>query len=168
MIGVIANLSEHGVIREFFELFKTPWEFYRSDRRYDVLLCAGDAPFPPTAAKLVIVYASSKTLADTEVEIDSQRRSTLLSYKGGRIPVYEGSITFRHKGCGILTDEIFHESAGYLQQSTAARWPELAMTCSARSTLCSPWVSQLLTPAYRHWICISLFCGISSSDPGSP
>src|SRR2546427_545613 len=120
MIGVIANLSEHGVIREFFELFKTPWEFYRNDRRYDVLLCAGDAPFPPTAAKLVIVYASSKPLADTEVEIDSQRRSTLLSYKGGRIPVYEGSITFRHKGCGILTDEIFHESAGYLQQSNSS------------------------------------------------
>src|SRR3989449_7470811 len=120
MIGVIANLTEHGVVREFFELFKTPWEFYRSDRRYEVLLCAGDAQFCPTAAKLVIVYASSKTLFDAEEEIDSQRRSTILSYKGGRIPIYEGSITFRHKGFGILTDEIFHESAGYLQQSNSS------------------------------------------------
>src|SRR5256712_1096339 len=117
MIGVIANLTEHGVIREFFELFKTPWEFYRSDRRYEVLLCAGDAQFCPTAAKLVIIYAGSKTLFDAEEEIDSQRRSTILSYKGGRIPIYEGSITFRHKGFGILTDEISHGSAGYLQHS---------------------------------------------------
>src|SRR3989442_7744714 len=120
MIGVIANLTEHGVIREFFELFKTPWEFYRSDRRYEVLLCAGDAQFCPTAAKLVIIYAGSKTLFDAEEEIDSQRRSTILSYKGGRIPIYEGSITFRHKGFGILTDEISHGSAGYLQHSNGS------------------------------------------------
>ena len=117
MIGVIADQTEHGVVREFFELFKTPWEFYRSDRRYEVLLCAGDAQFCPTAAKLVIIYASSKTLCDAEEEIDSQRRRTILSYKGGRIPIYEGSLAFRHKGFEILTDEISHGSAGYLQQS---------------------------------------------------
>jgi hypothetical protein len=33
MIGIIANPTEHSVVREFFELFKTPWEFYRSDRK---------------------------------------------------------------------------------------------------------------------------------------
>ena len=36
MIGVIADSAEQDVVREFFELFKTPWEFYRRDRRYDV------------------------------------------------------------------------------------------------------------------------------------
>ena len=30
MIGVIADPAEHNVVREFFELFKTPWEFYRA------------------------------------------------------------------------------------------------------------------------------------------
>jgi len=79
MLGVIANPTDHGVVREFFELFKTPWEFYRSDHRYEVLLCAGDAQLCRTAAKLVIIYAGSKTLFDAEVEIDSQRRSTILS-----------------------------------------------------------------------------------------
>lgn len=120
MIGVIANLTEHGDIREFFELFKTPWEFYRSDSRYEVLLCAGDAQFCRTAARLVIIYAGSKTLFDAEEEIESQRRSTILSYKGSRIPIYEGSITFRHKGFGVLTDEISHGWAGYLQQSNGS------------------------------------------------
>jgi len=120
MLGVIANPTDHGVVREFFELFKTPWEFYRSDHRYEVLLCAGDAQLCRTAAKLVIIYAGSKTLFDAEVEIDSQRRSTILSYKGGRIPIYKGSITFRQNGFGILTDEISHGSAGYLQQSNGS------------------------------------------------
>ena len=41
MIGVIANPSDHDVVREFFELFKTPWEFYRGEQGYEVLLCAG-------------------------------------------------------------------------------------------------------------------------------
>ena len=120
MIGVIANSGDHGTVREFFELFKTPWEFYRSDRRYQVLLCAGDAKFSRTAAELVIIYACSKTLFDPEEEIASQRRSTILSYKKGRIPIYEGSITFRHKGLEILKDEISHGSAGYLQKSNGS------------------------------------------------
>ena len=49
MIGVIADSAEQNVVREFFELFKTPWEFYRRDRQYDVLLCAGDGQFDETA-----------------------------------------------------------------------------------------------------------------------
>src|SRR5207245_11695968 len=106
MIGVIANLTEHGVIREFFELFKTPWEFYRSDRRYDVLLCAGDAQFCPTAAKLVIIYAGSNTRFDGEEEIDSQRTSTILSYKGGRFPTYEDYIKLLQMGFILLIYEI--------------------------------------------------------------
>ena len=42
VIGVIANQSNEGAVREFFELFKTPWEFYRDGVRYDVVLCHGD------------------------------------------------------------------------------------------------------------------------------
>ena len=59
MIGVIADPAEADVVREFFELFKTPWEFYRRGERYDVLLCAGDWPFEGTA-KLVVLYAGKK------------------------------------------------------------------------------------------------------------
>jgi len=41
VIGVVAKEAEHPVVREFFELFKTPWEFYDSNRDYDVVLCLG-------------------------------------------------------------------------------------------------------------------------------
>ena len=35
--------EDHDLVREFFELFKTPWEFYRPGRRYHVLLSHGGA-----------------------------------------------------------------------------------------------------------------------------
>ena len=38
MLGVVADSAEQHVVQEFFELFKTPWEFYRADRQYEVLL----------------------------------------------------------------------------------------------------------------------------------
>src|SRR2546426_3048961 len=119
MIGVIANQTEHDVVREFFELFKTPWEFYRSDRRYEVVLCAGDDQFEGTVVNLVIIYAGEKTLFDVEakIQIDSQRRNTIFSYKGSRMPIYGDSVIFRHEGMGVLTDEHTGQSTAYLDQS---------------------------------------------------
>ncbi len=67
MIGVIADSADQDVVREFFELFKTPWEFYRKDRQYEVLLCAEDSQFDGTA-KLVLLYAGRKMHFDDEQE----------------------------------------------------------------------------------------------------
>ncbi len=118
MIGVIADSAEHDVVREFFELFKTPWEFYRGDQQYDVLVCAGDRPFDATA-KLVVLYAGRKTNFD-----DAQknppgrpRRQCILSYKGNRIPIYGETITFPEKKSGLLTDEDSQEGVAYLDRS---------------------------------------------------
>ena len=57
MIGVLANEEEHEVVREFFELFKTPWETYRSDGQYDVALVAGKnvSAHNVAAARLVMI-----------------------------------------------------------------------------------------------------------------
>src|SRR5436190_45331 len=113
MIGVIANPSEHAVVREFFELFKTPWELYRSDRRYDVLLCAGDAVLPENGAQLVLIYGGRRLPVDAaaDVELLSERTETrTLLHNGTRIPVYGDSITFREDS-GTLADEASGESA---------------------------------------------------------
>lgn len=74
MIGVIAAVEDHGIAREFFELFKTPWEFYRKDHRYDVLLCAGSCD-AVGAAKLVVLYSGKRTQFDDQPQ-------------AGRIPIY--------------------------------------------------------------------------------
>ena len=41
MIGVIADSADHAVVREFFELFKTPWEFF--ERIGNMTLCFAPA-----------------------------------------------------------------------------------------------------------------------------
>ena len=119
MIGVIAEPTDHNVVREFFELFKTPWEFYRADRQYDVLLCAGDGEFDATA-KLVLFYAGRKMRFDDELTIQNARdgkHPCILSYHGNRIPIYGDTITFPEKGCNFLTEEDSQEGAAYLVES---------------------------------------------------
>jgi len=116
MIGVIADPSEQDVVREFFELFKTPWEFYRRDVRYEVLLCTGDGQFDGTT-KLVLFYAGRKTHCDYEQRIQTscQRKHTcILSYQGNRIPIYGDTVTFPENGMGLLVDEDSRLCAAFL------------------------------------------------------
>src|SRR5271163_4277046 len=107
MIGVIADPAEHGVVREFFELFKTPWGFYRRDRQYDVVLCAGDAPFDD-AAKLVLFYAGKNTQFDRERKLRTgpqRKQAFLLTRQGRRFPIYGDAITFPQTVNGLLIEE---------------------------------------------------------------
>jgi peptidoglycan/xylan/chitin deacetylase (PgdA/CDA1 family) len=124
MIGVIADPVDHPVVREFFELFKTPWEFHRKDRQYDVVLCAGDCPFGGTA-NLFLLYAGKKTHFDEQQKIQTgQQRQTscMFLYGGERIPIYGDAITFAAHGSTLLTDEGSQECAGYLEQTEGRQW----------------------------------------------
>jgi hypothetical protein len=118
MIGVIAASAEQDIVGEFFELFKTPWEFYRQDRRYDVLLSAGSGQFDE-AAKLVVFYAGRRAHFDDEHQIETgweRRQPCILSHHGSRVPIYGDTVTFV-AGSGLLTDEGSHEGVAYLDQS---------------------------------------------------
>ncbi|HLW53541.1 MAG TPA: hypothetical protein VKW06_11925 [Candidatus Angelobacter sp.] len=101
MIGVVANPAEHAAVREFFELFKTPWEFYRQNRRYEVLLCAGDGEFQETDVRLILIYSSNEVAFDGKAHIQcasSKGEAPLPSYKGTRIPIYGACTSVRKKG----------------------------------------------------------------------
>jgi hypothetical protein len=113
VIGVIANSAEHIVISEFFELFKTPWEFYQSDRQYEVLLCAGSGDFAKNTAKLVLIYASGNLAVDfvEKIEIASRKRNRMLLLRGARLPIYGDRITFRENGTDLLIDEESRQTA---------------------------------------------------------
>lgn len=119
MIGVIAEPGDRDVVREFFELFKTPWEFHRQGQRYDVLLCAGRRT-PEDAAKLVVVYAGAKTGFDDRQGIQTDprpRRTGVLAYQAGRIPVYGDTIAFPDNGNALLTDADSGQCLAYLDRS---------------------------------------------------
>jgi hypothetical protein len=91
MIGVVANSSEDSVVREFFQLFKTPWEFYQPHRTYEVILCAGAGSFDENAAGLVLIYSGRKLPLDAIEGVEIAEHSgdaCSLPYKGFRIPIY--------------------------------------------------------------------------------
>lgn len=89
MIGVIPNESEKKIVREFFELFKVPWEFYNKNRNYSVVLSTQDT-FEGLDAKLLILYNSKETGFDTEnkIEVIPQTNQGTLIFRKTQIPVY--------------------------------------------------------------------------------
>jgi hypothetical protein len=112
MIGVLADDTEHSVVNEFFELFKTPWEFYRSGCDYDVLLCSKHR-FRHSSAKLVLIYSDEENEFDREkgIEILSRRSNGVLLYGGDRIPIYGNCLTFRRGGTHGLVEDCTREPA---------------------------------------------------------
>ena len=106
MIGVIADPLERSIVKEFFELFKTPWEFYRSGSDYDVLLCSGGGSLDQHSANLILLYAGEKVEFDAEeqIEVTSPKNTGMLSYRGVPLPIYGSSIAFAEKGTAILSD----------------------------------------------------------------
>jgi hypothetical protein len=62
MISVFASEADHPMVREFFELFKTPWQFHEPGARAQVLLCAEDS-VPVGAAALTIAFARQSTVS---------------------------------------------------------------------------------------------------------
>jgi hypothetical protein len=113
MIGVVAEPSDHDVVREFFELFKTPWELFRSDRRYDAVLCTAGVDFREANTGLVLIYAGAKIPFDQEakIQVDSQRTNATLSYTRRRIPIYGRGLIFQGEGIGLSIDDDSQQAA---------------------------------------------------------
>lgn len=122
MIGVAAHPVEHVVVKEFFELFKTPWEFYRSDGQYDVVICTRGVP-PRSQARLTLVYGCEPTEADLRsgVPVKTQRRNRMLVFRGRRIPIYGGCLTFQADFPYLPKDEESGESAAFEVRSGDTR-----------------------------------------------
>ena len=118
MIGVITNPPEEAAIREFFELFKTPWEQYRSGLDYEVVICVGNAKLEGISARLLIIYAAEKTSFDEErqVQIQSRHNGLTCSFAEGHLPIFGRAVTFRHPGISFMANEDSHESIGFVDQ----------------------------------------------------
>jgi len=106
MIGVLADTAQSSVVAEFFELFKTSWEFYREGPHYDALICSNAEP-PRSSAKLVLIYGVGPKLFDREngIEIRSLRSNSVISYEDRQIPIYGNCLTFEGPATHGLIDE---------------------------------------------------------------
>ena len=112
MIAVLAQEEDHPVVREFFELFKTPWEFYRADGDYSVLLCATNV-IPPDSAKAIIAYGGVETSFDRAngTKVRSRHSGAMVSNGSSRIPIYGSCLVFESSMPGVVTHESTREAA---------------------------------------------------------
>lgn len=119
MIGIIADPAADSVVREFFELFKTPWEYYRNDRQYDVVLCAGDARLDSVSASLIILYADEKTSVDEvrKIRIRPRRNDSLICFGRNRLQLFGRSVTVDPQGAELAVDRDFSGSVTYFSRS---------------------------------------------------
>ncbi|MEI7635690.1 MAG: hypothetical protein WCJ37_00155 [Syntrophus sp. (in: bacteria)] len=106
MIGVVSKPAEKEVIEEFFQLFKTPWEFYNPlhQHQYAVLLVAGETP-PESDASLIVIYASEKLPSDAcDVAKQGLPETDAFAVWGNiQMPIYGRSVTFFNPdGAGFL------------------------------------------------------------------
>lgn len=95
MIGVLSREGQEPAVEEFFELFKTPWEYCGNEGRYDVVIATDPGgPIPPS--KLLIGYWPGITSFDRDHAIEpvSAGGDVDLSFGETHVPVYGASATF--------------------------------------------------------------------------
>lgn len=116
MIGVVADEADVDVAKEFFELFKTPWEFWRSGGHYEVVLCTTDidgVDVGCSGSKLTLLYSGGEIRHDARrsIRVQNQGENGELSYKQYRIPIYGRFLSFPGVESGTLIDEVRKQSA---------------------------------------------------------
>ncbi|HZL44493.1 MAG TPA: hypothetical protein VFD66_14580 [Verrucomicrobiae bacterium] len=95
MIGVAVDPADREVAGEFFELFKTPWEFWRKEGSYDAVLCTLDS-IPDQRPRLLLLYGSRSMPFDQARKnlLHSRYSGTGLVFGNTRIPIHGGVATF--------------------------------------------------------------------------
>jgi hypothetical protein len=99
MVGVVPREEERAAVREFFELFKTPWEFWRPGGRYEVVVRADDG-CEHGSARAVVVYGGRATRFDEKARClpGPGRVNATLNWNGEQIPVHGSCVTFPQGG----------------------------------------------------------------------
>jgi peptidoglycan/xylan/chitin deacetylase (PgdA/CDA1 family) len=96
MIGVVAKGTEIKAVHEFFQLFKTPWEFYVPRHSYDVLIVTSDELPPHPTAKVLAIYNSKKTGFESQKNLATRsiENHPWLVWDGVEFPVYGDVLAF--------------------------------------------------------------------------
>lgn len=110
MIGVSCKADEREAVREFFELFKTPWEFLRDGRDYEVILTTRGEDNRANA-RLLLMFSSTPTDMDRSMNIESDPIGSdfTIGQDGCRIPIYGRLAQVRAKGRPVLFSADLHE-----------------------------------------------------------
>jgi peptidoglycan/xylan/chitin deacetylase (PgdA/CDA1 family) len=112
MIGVAAKLSDHKVICEFFEFFKTEWEFERPGVGYDVIIRSSSDSAAESNSRLVIILGTD---VDDSTEWGTCKTIShgdrILLFNRDRLPIYGKCLAFPSSPQTQLVDELTREPA---------------------------------------------------------
>ena len=95
MLGVICKPEQRPAAEEFFQLFKTPWEFYRAGEAYDVILTTAARP-PEDEAGLILILGSEWKSCDRAANLEPRlhERGACLRSAAGQFPLYGEALVF--------------------------------------------------------------------------
>ena len=114
MIGVLSNAAEARAVEEFFELFKTPWEFFVPGRRYDLLVSTVEEIPAGLDARALVIYQSHSIRFDEELGIFAESRTSRgwVEWNGMEFPVYGDLATLQAVGPVVLRCRQTGETVG--------------------------------------------------------
>jgi len=103
MIGILCHKNERALVQEFFELFKTPWEFLIEGRNYEIVMSTL-YEIPRVKARLVIIFSSKPTAFDAlrGITVDSAISDRLIDFARTRLPIYGDLVSFGGQGQPLI------------------------------------------------------------------
>ncbi len=95
MIGIVSTPEQLDVAREFFELFKTPWEPAVSGKRYRLVVATSDEVLNITA-EVFIIYGARQSVFDQKAGVGIAQSVDSASIQWGNcvFPIYKGVVTY--------------------------------------------------------------------------
>ena len=113
MIGVVARESDRAIVPEFFQLFKTPWEFYRPGARYDVVIASSEIEDDPHSPVLIVYGSAPGCLDDVgSFRMESPVEGVRVAWRDKGVPIYGGVLTFEGSGDPLIRVEGTNRPAG--------------------------------------------------------
>ncbi len=105
MIGVYCQEHEKIIAKEFFELFKTPWEFGVRSRTYDVVISTIPDHLT-TEARLMVFYSSQPTQFDLKagIQIKQSLTNRWINLDGTDLPIYGKLADLESRGTRLLSN----------------------------------------------------------------
>jgi hypothetical protein len=110
VIGVHTDEAQHPAVREFFELFKTPWEFCEKDRAYDVVITTHARDASGYRARLTIVFQTEIIRSGDFAAVDAKSEESIavVTYEEWGLPIYGKCLAFLNHGDRTLA----HQKSG--------------------------------------------------------
>lgn len=121
MIGVLSKPKEREVVEEFFQLFKTPWEFYNPARKYYDVLFVTCGEIPEVKASLILVYGEEDGGENEVTVFGSTEKNVFIRYGNERLPIYGKTFVFPGAPGPFLFTENLGEPVGYETNSGDSR-----------------------------------------------